>query len=76
MMYIEGAIILTMKKGDNKFHVSSKIGRFDGLYTLSISKNDKNETEEEFSIGKVVSEDNQVCENAVADIVKKLLKED
>jgi hypothetical protein len=76
MMYVEGAIILTMKKGENKFHVASKIGRFDGLYTLSISKNDANETEEEFSIGKVVTEDNQVCEDAVATIVKKLMKID
>ena len=76
MMYIEGSIILTMKKGENTFHVSSKIGRYDGLYTLSISKNDKNEVEEEFSVGKVVTEDCQVCEDAVDKIVKKLMKAD
>lgn len=76
MMYVEGAIILTMKKGENKFYVASKIGRFDGLYTLSVSKNDANENEEELSIGKVVTEDNQVCEDAVTSIVKKLMKID
>merc|ERR1712170_77271 len=48
MMYIEGNIVLTMKKGENTFHVASKIGRYDGQYTLTVTKNEKNKQEETF----------------------------
>ena len=34
MMFVEKNIILTMREKEDKWHISTKMGRFDGLYSL------------------------------------------
>ena len=73
-----GAKAIAVVSSNDKFKMCEDLGAV-GVINRKDFPNlpyKKNETEEEFSIGKVVTEDNQVCEDAVADIVKKLLKED
>jgi len=72
MMYVEGNIIISMAGDDYKYHVSTDMGKFDGIYKLTIAFNGIS-LDEKFCIGNVVCEDSQVSYPAVLKKVQDLI---
>merc|ERR1712048_125560 len=76
MMYVESNIIITMAntEADYKYHISTEMGKFDGLYKLTISYKDIT-LDDKFCVGNVVQEDSQVSYEAVLEKVKGLIEQ-